>query len=74
MAALIAYFSRADENYFCGQLKTIPVGNTELAARTIHGLTGAPLFKIEMKHPTPPITTPASPRPRRTRRRTPGRN
>lgn len=51
MAALIAYFSRADENYFCGQLKTIPVGNTELAARTIHGLTGAPLFKIEMKHP-----------------------
>ena len=51
MAALIAYFSRADENYFCGQLKTIPVGNTELAARIIQSLTGAELFKIEMKHP-----------------------
>ena len=51
MAALIAYFSRADENYFSGQLKTIPVGNTEVVARTIQSLTGADLFKIEMKAP-----------------------
>lgn len=51
MAALIAYYSRADENYFCGELKTIPVGNTEMAARMLQELTGADLFKIEQLQP-----------------------
>ncbi len=35
MQALIAYFSRAGENYFSGALRTVPVGNTELAARML---------------------------------------
>ena len=47
MQALIAYFSRAGENYFSGALRTVPVGNTELAARMLRELTGAALFKIE---------------------------
>ena len=32
MAQLIAYFSRAGENYFSGALRVVPVGNTEIAA------------------------------------------
>ena len=35
MQALIAYFSRAGENYFSGALRTVPVGSTELAARML---------------------------------------
>ena len=33
MAKLVAYYSRADENYFGGQLRYIEVGNTEKAAK-----------------------------------------
>ena len=40
MAQLIAYFSRADENYFSGALRVIPVGNTEVAAQMIQEITG----------------------------------
>ena len=35
MHALIAYFSRADENYFCGALRTVSVGNTEIISPTL---------------------------------------
>jgi len=48
---LVAFYSRADENYFGGSLKYIEVGNTEKAAKMIAGLTGAKLFKIEQKVP-----------------------
>ena len=51
MAKLIAFYSRADENYFGGTYRTIPVGNTERAARMLAELTGADLFKIEQKVP-----------------------
>ena len=51
MAQLIAYFSRADENYFSGALRVIPVGNTEVAAQMIQEMTGADLFKIEPIQP-----------------------
>ena len=51
MAALIAYFSRAGENYFSGKLRTVPVGNTETVAETLADLTGAERFKIEMAAP-----------------------
>lgn len=51
MAALTAFFSRADENYFGGTLKYIPVGNTEKAAKIIADETGSDFFKIEQKHP-----------------------
>ena len=47
MASLIAYFSRKDENYVNGIIRTLVVGNTEVAADMIHQLTGATLFKIE---------------------------
>lgn len=51
MAVLIAYFSRADENYFGGTLKMLTVGNTEVAAKTIQLLTGGELFKLEPVKP-----------------------
>ena len=47
MANLIAYFSRADENYFSGALRVVPVGNTEIAAKLLQTIIGADLFKIE---------------------------
>jgi flavodoxin len=48
---LIAFYSRADENYFNGILKYVDVGNTEIAAGIIKGLTGADLFKMEQVKP-----------------------
>lgn len=47
MAEMIAYFSRADENYFSGTLRVVPVGNTEIAAKMLQEMTGADLFKIQ---------------------------
>lgn len=47
MAILIAYFSRRDENYVSGALKTLSVGNTEVAAGMIRELTGGDLFQIQ---------------------------
>lgn len=51
MRALIAYFSRADENYFSGALRTVNVGNTEIVAGLLEELTGADLFKIDPVQP-----------------------
>jgi flavodoxin len=51
MSTLIAFFSRADENYFGGAYRYIKVGNTEVVANQIKELTGADSFKIEMKTP-----------------------
>lgn len=51
MAKLIAFYSRADENYFGGAYRYIPVGNTEKAANMIAQATGADLFKIEQAVP-----------------------
>lgn len=51
MAALIAFYSRADENYFGGAYRTITVGNTEKAANMIAEITGGDLFKIEQENP-----------------------
>lgn len=47
MAQLIAFFSRADENYVNGAIRNLDVGNTEIAAGYIHELTGADLFRID---------------------------
>ena len=44
---LIAFYSRADENYVNGTIKTLATGNTEIAAGIIQELTGADMFKIE---------------------------
>ncbi len=51
MAKLVAFYSRADENYFGGAYRCIEVGNTEKAAKMIADVTGADLFKIEQKIP-----------------------
>ena len=54
-STLIAFFSRADENYFGGAMRYVKVGNTEIVAELIKELTGADTFKIEMKDPYSPV-------------------
>ena len=51
MAVLVAFFSRADENYFGGAMRYIEVGNTEIVCGKISKLIEADTFKIEMKQP-----------------------
>ena len=51
MAALIAFYSRAGENYFGGNYHTIPVGNTEKVADRLADLTDGTLLKIKQKVP-----------------------
>ena len=52
---LIAFFSRADENYFGGAMRYVKVGNTEIAAGIMKELIEADTFKIEMKAPYSPV-------------------
>ena len=52
---LIAFFSRADENYFGGAMRYVKVGNTEIVAGIIKDLISADTFKIEMKNPYSPV-------------------
>lgn len=49
--SIVIYFSRADENYFDGEMKYIDKGNTEIIAEYIKDLTGADLFKVEPLNP-----------------------
>lgn len=51
MKTLLAFFSRADENYFGGQYRYIEVGNTEVIAGQIKELCNPDVYKIEMKKP-----------------------
>ena len=51
MSVLIAYYSRAGENYFGGAYRSITVGNTEKAAQMLAEITGGKLFKIEQAEP-----------------------
>lgn len=44
---LIAYFSKAGQNYVSGSIQSLPVGNTEVAAKMIQRMVGDQLFKIE---------------------------
>lgn len=46
---LIAFYSRADENYVSGMLRKLEVGNTEVAAGIIEKWIDADVFKIEQK-------------------------
>ena len=48
---LIAYYSRADENYVSGRLQMLDVGNTEKVANVIREATGADVYKIEQVKP-----------------------
>ena len=52
---LIAYFSRADENYFGGAMRYVKVGNTEIVCNNILKLLPADSLKIEMKEPYSPV-------------------
>lgn len=51
MAKLIAFYSRAGENYFGGHYRTVDVGNTEKVANQIAEATGGTLFQIRQKVP-----------------------
>ena len=52
---LIAFFSRADENYFGGAMRYVKVGNTEIVVNLMKELIDADSFKIEMKAPYSPV-------------------
>ena len=52
---LIAFFSRAEENYFGGTLKYVKVGNTELVVNGMKEFLPSDIFKIEMQKPYSPV-------------------
>ena len=52
---LIAFFSRADENYFGGAMRYVKVGNTEIVVNLMKEMIPADTFKIEMKNPYSPV-------------------
>ena len=52
---LIAFFSRADENYFGGAMRYIKTGNTEVVCNIMKDMIDADMFKIEMKEPYSPV-------------------
>lgn len=52
---LIAFFSRADENYFGGAMRYVKVGNTEIVVNGMKEQISADTFKIEMKDPYSPV-------------------
>ncbi len=52
---LIAFFSRADENYFGGAMRYVKVGNTEIVCNIMKEMVSADSFKIEMKEPYSPV-------------------
>lgn len=51
MKKLVAYYSRADENYINGELRMLEMGNTQVAAEYIAKLEYADLFCIEQAKP-----------------------
>ena len=51
--SLIIYFSRADENYFGGEMRYVEKGNTEVIAEYIKDIVGADMFKVEPLNPYP---------------------
>lgn len=51
MAKLVVFYSRAGENYFGGQYRSVTVGNTEKVAKMIAETVKGNLFKIEQKVP-----------------------
>jgi flavodoxin len=52
---LIAFFSRADENYFGGATRYVKTGNTEIVVNEIKAMIEADSFKMEMKDPYSPV-------------------
>ena len=52
---LIAFFSRADENYFSGAIRYVKTGNTEIVCDLMKEMIPADIFRIEMKNPYSPV-------------------
>ncbi len=50
---LLAYFSRAGENYFNGGRRRLPVGNTEVVAGMVSRLIGCDVHRIQASDPYP---------------------
>ena len=50
---LIIYYSRKGQNYFSGNIRDIPKGNTEYVAEFIHDAVGGDLFEIDTVEPYP---------------------
>lgn len=50
---LVAFYSRAGENYFDGGIRSIPKGNTAYAAEYIADVLGADILEIRQAHPYP---------------------
>jgi hypothetical protein len=48
---LLAYFSRAGENYHYGGRRNLKTGNTEILARMIDGTIACDLYRIEAADP-----------------------
>ena len=48
---LLAYFSRAGENYYNGGRRTLQAGNTEVVATMIKDATGCDVFRINAAEP-----------------------
>ncbi|MBP3894432.1 MAG: NAD(P)H-dependent oxidoreductase [Atopobiaceae bacterium] len=53
MPTLVAYYSRAGQNYGNGGVINLPKGNTEVLAEAIAAELGADLFKIDTVEPYP---------------------
>lgn len=51
MKKLVAFYSRAGENYFGGSKKYVNIGNTEKVGKQIAQMVGADLFKIDQVVP-----------------------
>jgi flavodoxin len=44
--SIVVYFSRNGNNYLDGNIVKLPIGNTEVVAKKIQGMTGSDIFKI----------------------------
>ena len=53
MSTLVAYYSRAGQNYGNGGIIDLPKGNTEILAEAIAQDLGADIFKIDTVEPYP---------------------
>ena len=49
--SIIIYFSRADENYYGGEIIYVEKGNTEVIAEFIKDIVRADIFKVEPLEP-----------------------
>jgi len=50
---LLAYFSRAGENYYYGGRTNLEIGNTEVVANLISAAVGVDVYRIEAEDPYP---------------------